>query len=584
MRPDNLADVRGVEAPPTAARPEALDRIAEIALAHAMPRVAEEAERLAERVAEGRFHVACVGQFKRGKSTLLNALLGEEVLPAGVVPVTAVPTVLRWSPEPKAIVRTTDGTTLFVRPPEIGSFVAESENPDNVKRVEVVELLLPSMLLRNGMCLVDTPGLGSVFEVATGATRAFLPNMDAALVVLGADPPISADEVAMVETAARQVEDILVVLTKADRATDEERREAADFTRRVLTERLGRDPGPILQVSALERLRNGATRDWDALVSRLGDLSERSKGRIVEAARRRGIRRMTETLLARVRHEREALLLPREESARRLDALAASARAIGERLRHLEYLFNAEQGRVRLMLYQRRSDFLDAALPTALERLDAEMERLRGTRGPVLRRRIAEFLRETAREALEPWLVKEEAEAEALYLSIAGRFVEIANGFLDAMEPAGEMGLERLPAPLAADTQLRAGRGYSFKRFDSQFVSALPIQWVADALTPPPWNRRRIRREARSFLVWLMEANSSRVQNDLIERVSQSRRTLEREIRSILEEAGRWADAMIRRIQETQAAGADAVRSAVAELDRVEEELERIRGAEGEGA
>ena len=58
-------------------------------------RLAPEATALAERFAEGRFHVACLGQFKRGKSTLLNALVGESVLPTGVVPMTSAATVLR---------------------------------------------------------------------------------------------------------------------------------------------------------------------------------------------------------------------------------------------------------------------------------------------------------------------------------------------------------------------------------------------------------------------------------------------------------------------------------------------------------
>ena len=58
--------------------------------------VAEEACELATRVSEGRFYVACVGQFKRGKSTLLNALVGHKAVPTGFVPVTAVPTVIRF--------------------------------------------------------------------------------------------------------------------------------------------------------------------------------------------------------------------------------------------------------------------------------------------------------------------------------------------------------------------------------------------------------------------------------------------------------------------------------------------------------
>src|SRR5271170_6555347 len=57
--------------------------------------ITDDAHSAAERIAEGRFYVACVGQFKRGKSTLLNALIGHAVLPAAVVPVTAVPTIIR---------------------------------------------------------------------------------------------------------------------------------------------------------------------------------------------------------------------------------------------------------------------------------------------------------------------------------------------------------------------------------------------------------------------------------------------------------------------------------------------------------
>ena len=59
-------------------------------------RVAEDARDLAARVSEGRFYLACIGQFKRGKSTLINALIGEPVLPVGFIPVTAVPTVIRY--------------------------------------------------------------------------------------------------------------------------------------------------------------------------------------------------------------------------------------------------------------------------------------------------------------------------------------------------------------------------------------------------------------------------------------------------------------------------------------------------------
>ncbi|HUD74846.1 MAG TPA: dynamin family protein, partial [Terracidiphilus sp.] len=95
--------------------------------------VAEEARELAARVSEGRFYVACIGQFKRGKSTLLNALVGHTVVPTGFVPVTAVPTVIRFGDELRARVRMRDGAWRDVDLPDLKEYVTEELNPENKK-------------------------------------------------------------------------------------------------------------------------------------------------------------------------------------------------------------------------------------------------------------------------------------------------------------------------------------------------------------------------------------------------------------------------------------------------------------------
>src|SRR2546425_9621284 len=84
-------------------------RIASLAEQFNNQQITDDARSAAERIAEGRFYVACVGQFKRGKSTLLNALIGEPILPSGVVPVTAVPTILRFRESQGARVRLRSG-------------------------------------------------------------------------------------------------------------------------------------------------------------------------------------------------------------------------------------------------------------------------------------------------------------------------------------------------------------------------------------------------------------------------------------------------------------------------------------------
>jgi len=92
------------------------------------------------------------------------------------------------------------------------------------------ELFVPSALLSTGMCLVDTPGLGSVWTGNTAATQAFVPRIDAALVVVGADPPLAGEELALVDDVGRQVQNLILVLNKADRTTDYERAAAVGFT------------------------------------------------------------------------------------------------------------------------------------------------------------------------------------------------------------------------------------------------------------------------------------------------------------------------------------------------------------------
>ena len=125
--------------------------------------IRDDARSAAERIAEGRFYVACVGQFKRGKSTLLNALIGEPILPSGVVPVTSVPTILRFGEDYGARVRLDSGEWTEIAIAEIEQYVSETQNPQNSKGVAALEVFVPSPLLAEGMCFVDTPGLGSVF-------------------------------------------------------------------------------------------------------------------------------------------------------------------------------------------------------------------------------------------------------------------------------------------------------------------------------------------------------------------------------------------------------------------------------------
>lgn len=297
-RPDlGSSSVVGVEA-------DTLLRIACLAEQFKSGQITDDARSAAERIAEGRFYVACVGQFKRGKSTLLNALIGEPILPSGVVPVTAVPTILRFGESLGARVRLRSGEWTDIAITDIEQYVSEVRNPENSKGVAALEVFAPSPLLAEGMCFVDTPGLGSVFAGNTAATHAFLPHIDAAIVVIGADPPIAGDELALVESVAKEISDILFVLNKADRVTEPERDAAVSFAKQVLESRLQRPVHSIFEVSALEQLDNGGSqREWAQLVDALEQLVQQSGRQLVRDAADRSLRRLSGQLLIVVKEE-----------------------------------------------------------------------------------------------------------------------------------------------------------------------------------------------------------------------------------------------------------------------------------------
>src|SRR6266511_834119 len=237
----------GPEATPLEASLAKLASAAELlGLADVAGQVGEAARRLAGLELE----VAVVGEFKRGKSTLLNALIGVEVLPAGVLPLTAVPTVLERG-EPVCRVTFTDGHTEEHDLGAVAEFVTEEHNPGNrlgVQRVVVVRLHAP--LLDEGVRLVDTPGVGSVLEHNTRATDAYLPSLDAAILVTSADPPISRGERAFLGRVAEQAVRLFVVLNKADYLSGEELRRTVEFTGRVVGEVVPAWPGPVYPLSA----------------------------------------------------------------------------------------------------------------------------------------------------------------------------------------------------------------------------------------------------------------------------------------------------------------------------------------------
>jgi len=555
----------------------ALLRLATLAEELAATEIAESARAVAERVSEGRFFVACVGQFKRGKSTLLCALVGDPVLPAGIVPITTVPTVLRYGRTRSARVRFRQGSWAEIAPEDLRQFVSEEHNPENAKGVAGVEVFVPSPLLASGMCLVDTPGLGSVFAGNTAATQAFVPHIDAALVVLGADPPIAGEELALVEAVGREVKDLLVVLNKADRVTAEERAVAQRFTQQVLEKRLGRPIGAIYETSALERLeQRGPARDWEELVAALEKLVAESGRTLIQAAGQRGLRRISEQVLAVVAEERDALQRPLEESERRIAAMRRTLVDAQQSIRELGYLLTAEQHRLSDLFLTRRKDFLARAGPQAVLEFDESLHGIPRRYGPRFRRETMRCARSVAEHCVLPWLAAEQARAEEEYRKVAARFVSFGNDFLKRLTESGISELARMPNALDEESGFRTRSRFTFQDLIHVAQPASPLRYLGDAALGLARAHRLIERAAGEFLVHLLEMNSARVQSDVVDRVQESRSRLEVEVRKLLQEVGHIAERALEHARAARAAGAATVEEKLARLDAMAGEVQAL--------
>ena len=229
--------------------------------------IAARARELLGKLEGNRFHLVVVGQFKRGKTSLLNAIVGEAVLPVAVLPLTSAVTTLRFGDRPGATVHFENGQQIAVGLDRVAEYATEAGNPRNVKRVGRVEVGYPSASLRDGVVLIDTPGIASVHAHNTQATQGFLPRIDAAVFVTSPEPPLTSAERDFLEDLHKQVAKIFVVMNKADLVEAGHLAEVVGFAARSLPEELS--GAPVFTVSAKQALEAKANRD-PALLERSG--------------------------------------------------------------------------------------------------------------------------------------------------------------------------------------------------------------------------------------------------------------------------------------------------------------------------
>ena len=171
---------------------------------------------LAARLEDNNLEIALFGRVSSGKSSLLNALLGTDVLPVGVNPITAVPTRLCHGESLHSRITFSSGRNDEVSVDEFRNLVSETGNPGNQRNVTHALVEIPSPRLRQGIVLVDTPGLGSLARRGAAETMAYLPSCDLAILLIDAGATLNDEDLGTLRLLCEGGISSIVLLSKAD--------------------------------------------------------------------------------------------------------------------------------------------------------------------------------------------------------------------------------------------------------------------------------------------------------------------------------------------------------------------------------
>lgn len=191
----------------------------EAGVAYQRPDLEQRLRGAQERVTRTETVICVAGEFKQGKSSLINALIGEQVSPVDADLATSTLLSLRYGQPPQVTVRRKLAGSVVtddIDRAQLMEYASERGNPDNERQVELVEVTVPNAFLEHGIVLVDTPGAGSLSGGYAAATLAFLPMADGLLFVTDASAELSAPEVEYLLQARERCPTVIVAVTKTD--------------------------------------------------------------------------------------------------------------------------------------------------------------------------------------------------------------------------------------------------------------------------------------------------------------------------------------------------------------------------------
>jgi len=526
----------------------------------------------------GVFSLVVAGQFKRGKTTFINALLGESLLPTAVIPLTSIVTVISYGKDLKIDAVFQDGRRQTISPGELPLYVTEKYNPKNEKSVDRVEIEHPSPYLKGGVRIVDTPGIASIHEHNTRTTYGYLPQADAAIFLLSVDPPITQAELHFLRDVAKLTARVFFILNKTDTTSEADREESLAFSKQAIEE--GADFRGITIYPISARLALEGKIENDGKKTELSGLPafERSLEAFL-AGEKGSVLIQSVTDKARSCLNEELFLAELEERSRRisLDELENKIAAFKT------FIQDSEQEKEDCG----RLFFEDVKVLREMALID-DIEEMKGKETKELDSRLDEFSIEHAadgnaefaaglnmligthiRDAFGAWRVEEEKRLEARLKEISERFVFRMNQILERMSHFSSELFGTSDRRFSAHEALPPQVEYRYQTEDPADMLSLTIDLAKKAL-PKALAHKLFLKEAKTSAAAMVDRHCGKARYDFSERLEWLTRNYRR---SVAESVGSAQSDAIRALEkaltERHEAAAEGKASEAAAAERV---------------
>ena len=552
---------------------------------------------LEEKLREGIFNLVVVGEFKRGKSSIINALLGEALLPAGVVPLTSVVTVISSGRIPAVRVALRNGEQLTIDPSALGEYVTERGNPGNTKAVERVIIDHPSPWLASGVRLVDTPGIGSVYQHNTDTTRKYLPQADAVLFVASVDQPVSRAELDFLRDVRAYARRVFCLLNKIDYLRPQELDESLAFASAAVREALDASV-PVLAVSARLALE-GRQRGNADLLAHSGFLELEESLRVFMQREKtnawlHSMRRSLGRLLSQARFaldlEAKVLTEPLERLEANLTAYRLEKQKAERARADYQVLLEADSKRLQKEDVEPKLEAFKHEQQGAMNQLIGEwLAELRDLPSRSLQARLQERMITHIRAAYDDWLERENVALSRAFEGLCTRFwIGLQESVDELMRRSSELfAINFSGAHTAARFTSESGFYYKFwyEPPSLLFLSSSAVNALPKVLAGP-----LIAKRTKATALELLEVQAGRIRHDLDERLKKSVRDAQLQMLTQIDATIAGIEAAIDRgisARRRSSAQADARGAQLLALRQritaIEERLERLPSGPPEG-